>query len=132
MKDSFAKPGPVRWSACAAPVAAILAFLGHQAGAEAPAAPNAPAPQQIGRMLGGGLVWIIVLLILSAAGLIAWLRFSRRLKQRLRHQPHRTDSPDIWPQHRLPPDWDDDAQEHDNFMDEDDDGDFLDDSDRDE
>jgi hypothetical protein len=108
----------------------ICILLSGSASAQAPAAPSTPVPQQIGGILGSSLVWIVVLLILSAAGLIAWLRFSHRLRQRLDHQPRRTDSPDLWSQHRLPPDWDDQEPAPDQFPDED--RDFLDDSETDE
>jgi hypothetical protein len=63
-------------------------------------------PKELARFLGSWLMWSTVLLIAGVVGLVALLRFSRRMRQRLEPRSRRSDRTDVWSQHRLPDDWD--------------------------
>jgi hypothetical protein len=63
-------------------------------------------PEEVARLLRSWLMWSTVLLIAGASGLFALLRFSRRMRQRMESRAHRSDTTDVWSQHKLPDDWD--------------------------
>ena len=95
------------WRAMALPgtIAGLTAAAVTPAAAT-PASYPAPPPQHITRIFRHGLFWAVVILIILAVALIALRRFSFRYKQRLKARRKPADTSDVWPQHRLPPDWD--------------------------
>jgi hypothetical protein len=79
-------------------------LLLHTAASAAPLSPSA------GRTFRHGMLWTAVILIILAASLIALRRFSYRYSQFLKIKPRRSEVSDAWAQHRLPEDWDEQAQ----------------------
>jgi len=77
-------------------------------GADPQQAPPAPTLPQIGKMLRHGLLWTVVILFVLVVALLALRRFSFRYKQQLKAKAKQAETSDLWQQHRLPPDWDDD------------------------
>ena len=109
MRRPFRTLRSLAWRAFGLPGTMVVLLAAGAAGAGPQPAPPAPSPQQIGRMFRLGLLWTVVILIVLAVALIALRRFSFRYKQRLKRKRKQADTSDVWAQHRLPPDWDEDG-----------------------
>lgn len=105
-------------------IAFVLVFLGvaliltgfavivtHQHEIEEASQPETqPADRQAqARAMGELLVWLMILVVIFGAGLVAFFRWSRRYRAWLLRNPQPpSPSDDVWAMHRLP---DDDAPE---------------------
>ncbi len=80
-------------------------IISHQHELEEASQPETqPAPrEEQARAMGELLVWLMVLVVIFGAGLLAFLRWSRRYKAWILRNPQPpSPSDDVWAMHRLP------------------------------